>query len=104
MIRLVRLEHLGAAVITGGTSEQAAHRNNRLREGMALRATVGGPEAEEFLWRHAPISYLGWWIVVRGSIFTALASTSASDCERLRNPCQTPALPRADLSSIRLRK
>jgi hypothetical protein len=32
MISLVRLEHVGAAVITRGTREQAAHRNNLVNE------------------------------------------------------------------------
>ena len=32
MISSVRLEHVGAAVITGGTREQAAHRNNPGRD------------------------------------------------------------------------
>jgi hypothetical protein len=34
MISLVRLEHVGAAVTTEGTSEQAAHRNNRVERGV----------------------------------------------------------------------
>jgi hypothetical protein len=32
MIRLVRLEHVGAAVTTAGTREQAAHRNRLVKE------------------------------------------------------------------------
>jgi hypothetical protein len=34
MISVVRLEHVGAAVITRGTREQAAHRNNLVVRGL----------------------------------------------------------------------
>jgi hypothetical protein len=34
MISLVRLEHVGAAVSTEGTSEEAAHKNNVVVRGL----------------------------------------------------------------------
>ena len=34
MISLVRLEHVGAAVSTEGTSEEATHRNNLVESGV----------------------------------------------------------------------
>ena len=34
MISLVRLEHVGAAVVTDATSEQAAHRNHLVVRGL----------------------------------------------------------------------
>jgi len=36
MMSCVRLEHVGAAVITGGTREHAVHRNNRGRDIITL--------------------------------------------------------------------
>jgi hypothetical protein len=40
MISLVRLEHVGAAGTTEGTREQAPHRNNLVKEVLALTMIV----------------------------------------------------------------
>ena len=65
MISVVRLEHVGAAVITVGTRDQAAHRNNLVKEVVTF-ARLSDAQRQKNFDRRTPHLIFGWWIVVRG--------------------------------------
>jgi hypothetical protein len=75
MIGLVRLEHVGAAVTTRGTREHAAHRNNPGRAVIAF-ARLSAVQKQKDFNGHIPYLLLGWWIIIRGSIFADIAIVS----------------------------
>ena len=71
MISSVRLEHVGAAVITVGTRDQAAHRNNLVKELVTFARLLDAQRQKNFD-RRIPHLILGGWLVVTGLILTGI--------------------------------
>ena len=79
MISLVRLHHLGAAVITGGIRGPAAHRNNRAREVMTF-TRLSAP-ARACLLAGLPFNQFNTQPAMLGSLLAFIARQAQQDID-----------------------